>query len=62
MVLQLWLNTTFEPCLKTKVPPSLEVGFKGIRLATLTHDARNVFSLEIFEDYFQIFYRCKSFI
>lgn len=53
-LLQLWLNAIFEPSLKTEVPPNLEVGVEGLRLAKLTPDDGKVVSIDIFEDYFQI--------
>lgn len=60
-ILPLWLNATFKPSLKTRVPPNLEVGVEGIRMAQLTPNDGKVFYLEIFENSFQLFYRCKTF-
>lgn len=44
-LLQMWLNATFEPSLKTKVPPNPEVGVEELRLAKLTPDNGKVVSL-----------------
>lgn len=46
-LLQLWLNATFEPSLKTRVPHNPEVGVEGFRLTKLTFDDRKVVSLEV---------------
>lgn len=35
-LLQLWLNATLQPSLKTRVPPNPEVEVEGLRLAKLT--------------------------
>ncbi|KAI5404091.1 hypothetical protein KIW84_051290 [Lathyrus oleraceus] len=37
-LLQLWLNSIFEPSLKNRIPPNSEVGFEGLRLTQLTPD------------------------
>lgn len=61
-LLQLWLNATVEPSLKTNIPPNSEVGIEGQRLAQITPDDGKVVFREVFETYFNMFYRCKTFI
>lgn len=61
-LLQLWLNSIFEPSLKNRIPPNSEVGFEGLRLTQLTPDDGKVVSKEVFETYFDMIYRCKTFI
>ncbi|KAI5395855.1 hypothetical protein KIW84_062152 [Lathyrus oleraceus] len=44
-----------------RAPLNSSVGIEGPRLVKLTSDDGNVVYLEIFEGYFQFFYRCKTF-
>lgn len=60
-LLQLWLNDTFESPLKARVLLNLKEGIERLRLAKLTPKTGKVIPLEIFKDYFQIFYICKTF-
>lgn len=60
--LHLCLNATFEPSLKIGVPLNPKVGVKGPRLAKLTPNDGKVVSKETFENYFLMFYMCKTFI
>lgn len=60
-LLQLWLSATFESSLETRAPLNPKLGIEGIRIAKLTHDDGKVISLEVFENYFQMFYMCKTF-
>lgn len=59
-LLQLWFK--FEPYLKSEVPPILEMGVEGLQLSQLTSDDYKVVSKEVFETYFDMFYRCKAFV
>lgn len=60
-ILQLWLNSAFELSLMTIVPPKPVVGVKGLRIAKLTLNDGKVIYLDTFENYFQMFCKCKTF-
>lgn len=61
-ILQLWLNATFKPSLKTRIPPNSEVEVEGPRLTQLTPDNGKLLTMDVFDTYFNMLYTCKSFI
>lgn len=60
-LMQFWLNSTFEPYFKTNISPNLERSVEGTRLSQVTSDDDDTASKEIFETYFDMFYKCKTF-